>query len=200
MIAQIEKQTYAIEEYLELELASQSRSEYRNGAIVPMTGGTPNHNDISGNLYILLKSALKGKNHRTFYADQRLWMPEANLYTYPDVMVVPKPIELQTGRTDTVVNPCFIAETLSKSTQNYDRSEKFAAYRTISSFQEYLLIDQYRIHVEHHVKTGVNQWLFSEYDEPEIVLSFGAIECQVRIADLYDNIDFVNSVDGYDAP
>ena len=157
-----------------------------------MTGGTPNHNDISGNLYILLKSALKGKDYRIFYADQRLRIPAVNLYTYPDVVVVPKPLELQTGRRDTVVNPCFIAEVLSKSTQNYDRSEKFAAYRTIPTFQEYLLVDQHRVHVEHHVKTAVNQWLFSEYDDPNVVLSFSAFEYQIQIADLYENIDFTN--------
>ncbi|MCY7393292.1 MAG: Uma2 family endonuclease, partial [Leptolyngbyaceae cyanobacterium CAN_BIN12] len=114
------------------------------------------------------------------------------LYTYPDVMVVPKPLELQTGRRDTVVNPCFIAEVLSKSTQNYDRSEKFAAYRTIPTFQEYLLVDQHRVHVEHHVKTAVNQWLFSEYDDSSVVLSFSAFECQIQIADLYENIDFTS--------
>jgi Uma2 family endonuclease len=189
MIAQTEKKTYTAEEYLELELASESRSEYCNGEIVPMTGGTPNHNDISGNLYILLKSALKGKNYRTFHIDQRLWIPDANLYTYPDVMVLPKPIELQMGRKDTILNPCFIGEVLSKSTQNYDRTEKFAAYRTIPSFQEYLLIDQYRIHVEHYVKTAVNQWLFSEYDELTTMLSFKTFEFQIQIADFYDNIE-----------
>jgi Uma2 family endonuclease len=81
---------------------------------------------------------------------------------------------------------------LSKSTQNYDRSEKFAAYRTIPSFQEYLLIDQHRVHVEHHVKTAVNQWLLSEYDDPMITLSFNAFECQIQIADLYDAIDFTS--------
>jgi len=192
MIAQIEKRIYTAEEYLELELAAETRSEYRNGDIIPMTGGTPNHNDISGNLYILLKSALKGKDYRIFYADQRLRIPAVNLYTYPDVMVVPKPLELQTGRRDTVVNPCFIAEVLSKSTQNYDRSEKFAAYRTIPTFQEYLLVDQHRVHVEHHVKTAVNQWLFSEYDDSSVVLSFSAFECQIQIADLYENIDFTS--------
>jgi Uma2 family endonuclease len=53
-------------------------------------------------------------------------------------MVLSKPLELQTGRTDTVMNPCFIVEVLSKSIQNYDRSEKFVAYRTIPSFREYL--------------------------------------------------------------
>lgn len=135
MMAQTETKNYTAQEYLELEIAAETRNEYHNGEIIPMTGGTPNHNDIAGNLYILLKSALKGKNYRTFYADQRLWIPEVSFYTYPDIMVVPKPLELQSGRTDTVLNPCFIAEVLSRSTQNYDRSEKFAAYRTLPTFQ-----------------------------------------------------------------
>lgn len=97
MIAQAEKKTYTTEEYLRLELTSETRSEYRDGEIILMTGGTPDHNDISGNLYILLKSALKGKDYRVFYADQRLWIPTISLYTYPDVMVMPKPLELQVG-------------------------------------------------------------------------------------------------------
>ncbi|MGG6270363.1 Uma2 family endonuclease [Leptolyngbya sp. AN03gr2] len=190
MIVQADKKHYSTQEYLELELASEARSEYRDGEIVPMTGGTPNHNDIAGNLYILLKTALKTKNYRTFYTDQRLWIPAVNLYTYPDVMVVPKPIELQTGRTDTVVNPCLIAEVLSKSTQNHDRGEKFVAYRTISSFQEYVLIDQYRIRVEHHVRTAVNQWLLSEFDDPTATLTLGAVGVEIQIAQLYEGIDF----------
>lgn len=192
MITQTEIKQYTVDKYLELEIASETRSEYSNGEIIPITGGTPNHNDIAGNLYILLKSALKGKDYRTFYADQRLWIPRVSLYTYPDVMVLPNPLELQTGRKDTVVKPCFIAEVLSKSTQNYDRGEKFVAYRTIPSFQEYLLIDQYRIHVEHHVKTGAHQWLFSEYDDPTVSLSLSTFELQIQIAELYENIDFQN--------
>lgn len=192
-IAQTETKNYTIDEYLELEIASETRNEYCNGEIIPITGGTPNHNDISGNLYILLKSALRGKDYRTFYADQRLWIPSVRLYTYPDVMVLPKPLELQTGRTDTVMNPCFIAEVLSKSTQNYDRIEKFAAYRTIPSFQEYLFIDQYQVRVEHYVKTAVNQWLFSEYDDPNISLFLSFFELQFQISDLYENIEFTSA-------
>jgi Uma2 family endonuclease len=186
----LKQQIYSTEEYLNLELASETRSEYRNGDIIPMTGGTPDHNDIAGNLYVLLKLALRGKNYRTFYTDQRLWIPERNLYTYPDVMVVDKPLQLQIGRTDTVVNPCFIAEVLSKSTQDYDRGEKFVAYRTIESFREYLLIDQYSIHVEHYVKTAAHQWLLSEYDDPNVTLTFSAFEFQIQIADLYETIEF----------
>ncbi|MBD2329963.1 Uma2 family endonuclease [Alkalinema sp. FACHB-956] len=177
------------DEYLALELASETRSEYRNGAIIPMTGGTPDCNEIAINLASLLKSALRGKPYRIFGADQRLWIPDRNLYTYPDVMVVEKPLQLQTGRTDTVMNPCFIAEVLSKSTQDYDHGEKFSAYRSIDSFREYLLIDQYSIHVEHYVKTAANQWLLSEYDDPTVTLSLKTAAAQIEIITLYDNID-----------
>jgi Uma2 family endonuclease len=189
-VAQTKERIYTLEEYLELEIASETRSEYRNGEIIPMTGGTPNHNDLASNLLVSIKTALKGKPYRVFIADQRLWIPAANLHTYPDIMVVPKPIELQTGRKDTVTNPCFIAEVLSKSTQNYDRSEKFVAYRTIPSFGEYLLISQYSVRVEHHVKTAPDRWLLSEYTDPNTVLTLSSFDLQLSIADLYENIEF----------
>jgi Uma2 family endonuclease len=190
MIAQTETKRYTVDEYLDREIASETRSEYRNGEIIPMTGGTPEHNRISGNLYIALSLGLKRKPYEVFHVDQRLWIPSVSLYTYPDVMVLPKPLELQTGRKDTVVNPCFIAEVLSKSTQNYDRGDKFVSYRTIPSFQEYLLIDQSHIHVEHHVKTAAHQWLLTEYDDPTVTLSLSAFEFEIQIEQLYENIDF----------
>ncbi|MDV2991583.1 MAG: hypothetical protein N4J56_001237 [Chroococcidiopsis sp. SAG 2025] len=190
MTPALEQRTYTPEEYLELEVASETRNEYRNGAIIPMAGGTPAHNRISGNLYIALSVAMRRKPYETFHIDQRLWIGDRNLYTYPDVMVVEKPLQFKEGRTDTLVNPCFIAEVLSKSTRDYDRGEKFVAYRTINTFQEYLLIDQYSIHVEHYVKTATNQWLLSEYDDPNVTLSFRVFEFQIQIADLYENIEF----------
>jgi Uma2 family endonuclease len=189
MTQALEQRTYTREEYLEFEVASEERHEYVNGDIRLVTGGTPNHNDIAGNLYIQIKLALKGKPYRTFYTDQRLWIPDRSLYTYPDVMVVENPLQLQAGRTDTVINPCFIAEVLSKSTQDYDHGEKFSTYRTIDSFREYLLIDQYSIHVEHYVKTAANQWLLSEYADPNVTLSLNTFEAQIEINALYENID-----------
>lgn len=193
MTTQLERKHYTVEEYFAQELPSETRSEYRNGEIIPMTGGTPDHNDIASNLVVALKLASRGKPYRIFIADQRLWIPDCTLYTYPDVMVVEKPLQLQAGRTDTVINPCFIAEVLSKSTQDYDRGGKFVAYRTIEQFQEYLLIDQYRIHVEHYIKTAAHQWLLSEYDNPDANLFFKTFELQMRIADFYEGIEITNS-------
>jgi Uma2 family endonuclease len=190
MTQALEQQIYTPEEYLEFEVTSEERHEYVNGEIRLMTGGTPDHNEIASNLMVALKLLLKGKPYRIFITDQRLWIPNRNLYTYPDVMVVEKPLQPQTGRADTIINPCFIAEVLSKSTQDYDRGEKFSAYRTIESFREYLIVDQYSTHVEHYVKTAVNQWLLSEYDDPNVTLSLSTFDAQIQIADLYENIDF----------
>jgi len=192
-MTQTAERLYTAEEYLELELNSPERHEFVDGDIRLMTGGTPDHSVIAGNLLVVLKLALRGKPYSTFVTDQRLWIPACNLYTYPDVMVIPQPLELQTGRTDTVTNPCFIAEVLSNSTKDYDRGDEFLAYRTIPTFQEYLLVDQYSIHVEHHVKTSPNQWLLSEYSSPDIILTLSSFDCQFRIADLYEGIDLVQA-------
>ena len=182
-----ETKTYTADEYLALEVEAETRNEFRNGAIVPMTGGTPAHNEITGNLLVVLKAALKGKSYSVFVTDQRLWIPERNLYTYPDVMVIPRPIVLQPGRKDTVMNPILIVEVLSDSTENYDRGDKFAAYRTIETVQEYLLINQSQRHVEQYAKQRANQWLFTEYDGEEAQVALASIPVEIALVDLYEN-------------
>lgn len=182
--------TYSEEEYFALELNSEIRNEYRTGELVPMTGGTPAHNEISSVLNALLRIALKGQAYSIFITDQRLWIPERDLYTYPDAMITPRPAELKPGRNDTVMNPIVIAEVLSESTKGYDRGEKFAAYRTISTFQEYLLIDQYMPHVEHYVKQAENQWLFTEYGTLDQSFMMQSVKVEMALADLYEAIEF----------
>ncbi|MBD2636358.1 Uma2 family endonuclease [Limnothrix sp. FACHB-881] len=178
------------DDYLAQEVLAETRNEYRNGVVVPMTGGTPEHNEIASVLNALLRIALKGQGYSIFVADQRLWIPEPNLYTYPDVMVAKRPIERKPDRTDTVMNPILIAEVLSKSTAAYDRTEKFAAYRTIASLQNYLLIDQYQPHVELYARTGDQQWLFSEYGQLSDRVLLDPLTVTVNLSDLYEALEF----------
>ncbi|MFN7661321.1 MAG: Uma2 family endonuclease, partial [Dolichospermum sp.] len=100
-----ETRYYSPQEYLELEVNSEIRHEYINGLIIPMTGGTPNHNQLAGNFYAMLNFALKRQPYQVFVTDQRLWIPSRKIHTYPDIMVVKTPLEYQEGRTDTLVNP-----------------------------------------------------------------------------------------------
>ncbi|BAU14241.1 hypothetical protein LEP3755_47870 [Leptolyngbya sp. NIES-3755] len=177
------------EEYLELERKADFRSEYRNREIIQMTGGTINHNRIAGNLYAFLKYALRGKGAEPFFSDLRLWIPDSQLYTYPDVMVIQgAPIFLD-DRKDTVTNPSLIVEVLSKSTQEYDRSDKFKMYRSISQFQEYVLINQYQIEIEHYAKTSEG-WLLRDYGADTKSINLRSLELELAIADLYEGVTF----------
>jgi Uma2 family endonuclease len=200
MIMQAEERHYTVEEYFELEVNSEERHEYRNGKIIPMGSGTLdcsdvisnllNHNKVLGNLYAALNFALKRLPYEVYVTGQRLWIPRQQIYAYPDVMIVAQPIELAEDRRDTLTNPILIAEVLSKSTRSYDRGEKFLAYRTIPSFQEYLLIDQHTLHVEQYFKTGTRKWIFSEYEESDEEISLSSVPFKITISDLYDEVDF----------
>ncbi|OUC15107.1 MAG: hypothetical protein B0A82_08550 [Alkalinema sp. CACIAM 70d] len=198
-VAAASPKIYTAEAYLESEVQSQTRHEFRNGEMIPMTGGTPAHNEIVGNLIVALKTVLRGHPYSVFVTDQRLWVPASNLYTYPDIMIVRRPVELKPGRKDTVMNPIVIAEVLSESTKAYDRDEKFAAYRSIPTFQEYLLIDQYQVHVEHYVKQRENQWLFTEYNNQndKVILSTVRtdVATEISLADLYENLESLGGAD-----
>jgi len=104
---------------------------------------------------------------------------------------MPEPLTYQEGRKDTLINPVLIAEVLSASTANYDREEKFAAYRTIATFQEYLLISQEKCYIEHFQKEG-DLWLFTAYESDKII-HLNSLVIQIVIADVYHKIIFENN-------
>lgn len=178
------------EEYLALEEAAEYKSEYLDGVIIPMTGGTTNHNRISLNMSIALRLALKGLDYDVFMGDVRLWMTKKRIYTYPDVMVIPGKPEYYNNRQDTVMNPQVIIEVLSKSTKAYDRSDKFKFYQTIPTFQEYILIDQSQVYIEQYCKLANKRWSYTQYDDEDTALVFSSFQVEVALADVYEKVDF----------
>ena len=114
-------------------------------------------------------------------------------------MVVKGELQLQQGRRDTITNPLMIAEVLSASTRSYDKDKKFAAYRTINSFQEYLLIDQYTMSVEQYFKTGNNSWTFSEYNDSDTKISLNSFSFDIDLGDIYDKVELAE-IEAEDSP
>lgn len=188
-MVQAQERRYSPEEYLELETEAEARSEYLDGKIIPMTGGTPNHNRIAGNVYAALNFGLE-QPYEAFFTNIRLWLPQRKIFTYPDVMVVKGSLEYLEKRKDTITNPLVIVEVLSDSTKNYDRGEKFEFYRTVESFQEYILIDQYKIHVEQFSKTGTRKWSLEEYEDENDTLAFTSIPFQMSLSAIYKKVEF----------
>jgi Uma2 family endonuclease len=106
-------------------------------------------------------------------------------------MVIAGEPEYFNDRTDTIINPQVIIEVLSKSTQGYDRSGKFSSYRTIPTFQEYLLLDTTKIAVEHFSKIDAKRWSFCEYDESDQTITLSSVDFQISLADVYNKVKFV---------
>jgi Uma2 family endonuclease len=185
-----QQQYYSPEEYLALEEAADYKSEYINGKIFPMAGGSTNHNQIALNFSTELNFAFKRLDYRVFMSDVRLWIPNRRIYTYPDVMVVAKEPEYYNDRTDMITNPQVIIEVLSDSTKGYDSSRKFEAYRTIPTFTEYLLVDQSKIYIEQFSKTANKRWSLREYDVEEEAISLTSVQLQISLVDIYNKVKF----------
>jgi Uma2 family endonuclease len=190
MILQTEKKSYTPEQYLALEEKATDKHEYRDGEIVVMPGGTRNHNQIALNFCRQFPLSIKGQDYYIYISDIRLWIPQHRLYTYPDVIIIKgKPIYEGKG-TVNVTNPLIIIEVLSQSTRDYDRTDKFAYYRSIPEFQEYILIDQYRFYVSQYFKQADGKWIFNDYKGEEAVLKFASDEFEISLQDLDQRVNF----------
>lgn len=197
IITQVDRERVTPETYLELEGDAVDRHEFWDGEIVAMAGGTPEHNEIALNVVGALRAGLRRLPYKVYGLDQRVWIPERRIFTYPDVMVTGRPPELLMGRSDTILNPVLVVEVLSKSTQDYDRTDKFAAFRSIDCFAEYVLVDQFRVYVTHFFRMG-DGWGFMEYTDSEAVMGLRSIAvggvlkgCEVRVGDFYEDVVFV---------
>ena len=190
---QLQARTYTPKEYLQLEEQAEYKSEYRDGEIIPMTGGTTNHNEISLNLATNLKFSLKKQNYRVYMADVRLWIPRYRLYTYPDVMLIKGEPIYADQSTTTITNPVMVTEILSPSTQNYDQGDKFTYYRSIPEIEEYILVSQQKYHLMQYTKTEAGKWLLSEYETEDALIQLGSVDWEFELSEIYTGVDFDNT-------
>lgn len=184
---------YTPEEYLELERAADYKSEYVNGRIYAMTGASREHNLITLNVATSLHNQLRGRPCEAYASDMRVKVSETGPYTYPDIAALCGEPQLEDRHLDTLLNPSTIVEVLSKSTESYDRGEKFAHYRRLPTLREYLLVAQDRMRVELYVRQG-EQWLLTEFSEPDAVVPLPSLECELVLRDIYQRIELDDDV------
>ncbi len=132
------------EEFMEIYEKSELRMEYINGEIVLLASPDTFHQNISGNLYILLRSYLKNKKYKVFYAPFDVHFFKKDLDT-PDVM---QPDLLAACDLEETVNekgrylgtPTLCIEILSKSTRSKDMVDKLNTYM-LSGVREFWIVD-----------------------------------------------------------
>jgi Uma2 family endonuclease len=177
------------EAYLAWERKQQARSEYWNGQVYAIAGASERHNLITANVLAGLHPQVRGRGCRVYPGDMRIHVPITGLFTYADVVVVCGQPRFLDAEFDTLLNPTLIVEVLSKSTEGYDRGQKFQNYRTVESLTEYLLISQEAYYVEHYTRRPGNQWLLTEMRGLEGVLALPTVACTLALAEIYYQVD-----------
>jgi Uma2 family endonuclease len=145
---------YPYAEYLALEASSNVKHEFLDGQIYAMAGGTPEHAALAAAVIGLLFPALRGGRCRAHDADLRVRVPATGLSTYPDVTVVCGPRALDPGDHHAVTNPTLVVEVLSRSTEDYDRGDKFEHYQHLPTLQQYVLVSYREPCVEVFTRAG----------------------------------------------
>lgn len=185
----VPKPRLSLQEYLQIEEGADYKSEFLNGEIFAMSGGTPWHGVITVNAAALLRAQLRPKGCRVFSSDVRIAIPATGLYTYPDVSVVCGEPRFSPDDKNALVNPVVVVEVLSPATEAYDRGAKFGHYRNISSLAHYILIAADRIAVD--VFTSTNDgWLLTAATQPRDMARLSTVGAELSLADLYADVEF----------
>ncbi|MEZ4300246.1 MAG: Uma2 family endonuclease [Polyangiaceae bacterium] len=179
------------DEYIVRERESEHKHELIHGEVVAMAGGSPRHNAITASVIGALRTQLKERPCIVFSSDQRIHVEATGLYTYADISVTFDRPRFHPKHKDTLLNPRLVVEVLSSSTEAYDRGAKFAHYRGLPSFQEYLLISQHVPLAEHYRRLDTGQWILTAYEGEAAIVKLPSLECELPLADVYDKLQLL---------
>ena len=176
---------YSWEDYLALEASSNVKHEFLEGQIYGMAGGTPEHAALKAAITGLVFAQIRGGRCRAHDSDLRVRVLETGLATYPDMTVICGPSERDPSDENAVTNPTLLVEVLSRSTEDYDRGDKFEHYKRIASLQQYVLISHREREVEVWSRTPSNDWtrVVAQATGRVALDSIGAV---LVVDDLYD--------------
>jgi Uma2 family endonuclease len=180
-------------EYLVIERASEFKSEFYDGEMFAMAGGTPQHSLIATNLAGEFRNRLKGSGCVPYNSALRIKVEATGLCTYPDLSIICGPLRFAPGTDDTVMNPTVLVEVLSESTEAYDRGKKFEHYRQIPSLHEYLLVSQTEPRVEHFTRRPDGRWLLNEASGIEKILELPSRKTTISLTEIFASVTFASA-------
>ena len=176
-------------EYWQLEAETPIKHEFLEGRAVAMAPASVTHTTIMGNVGTTLHGQLRGRSIYVAVSQQRLKIAAIGHQTYPDVVVSPRPLQVDPNHADTITDAVVTAEILSPSTADYDRNAKFAAYKQLPSFRHYLLVAQTPFDVVHHFKDDNGVWQSETLDVAADIVRLTAIDCQLSLSEIYEDVE-----------
>ena len=170
-------------EYLVFEAKSKIKHEYMDGEIFAMAGATRRHNLATTNVSTELNLQLRETDCEVYASDFRVKIREGH-HVYPDVAVACDDILTENNDT-TLLNPIVVFEVLSKSTESRDRGDKAEDYFRLDSLQDYILVSQNRVRVEHFAKQTNSEWTLKIYENPDDEIELKSLNCKIKLELIY---------------
>lgn len=184
------KAHYSFEEYLALDAVAEEKTEFYNGEIFDMSGGTRNHSIIGLNINAELRNALKGKDCNVSGNDLKIRIEAANASVFPDGLVICGAEMYYQDRKDIVTNPTVVIEVLSDSTAAWDYTGKFRQYQLLASLKEYVLIEQKEAQVDVFRKNEDGFWFIEGYKGLEAIIEFRSLGISIPMREVYHKVEF----------
>ena len=182
----------SLETYFRLEELSLRKNEYHNGIIKRREWVSYSHNRLAQKIVTYLNIFIE-ENDLDFSSnnsDIKVWIENYDKVVYPDAVVVSEKPEFYKTRKDTIINPLLIVEVLSKSTADYDKGTKFEMYRSLPSFEEYVLVHQVQKQVTVYTKQADTSWVVRDYfDDENIAILHSLHQCPISLKRLYKGIE-----------
>ena len=150
-----------------------------------MAGETRDHNRIVGNLYRRPSDHLRSGPCQLYISDIRVNfdLKRDEYYYYPDLVVT---CDKRDDHPRFIRFPKLIIEVLSPSTERVDKREKFFAYTTVESLEEYVLVAQDSREVI--IARRANEWRKEIVSGPDAAVTLAALGCTVPLSVIYDGV------------
>jgi Uma2 family endonuclease len=177
------------DEYLEIDRKAEIRSEYYDGQMYAMSGGTAQHSLIRTDLLIELGPKLRDRC-RLYSGDLRVRVSPERAYVYPDIAIACEAPQFADDQKDTLLNPTVIIEVLSPGTEAHDRGYKFSLYRKLESLQEYVMVSQNEPRIEVFRRQPSDQWLLTDFERLDAACRLDSIDCSIALASVYRQVTF----------
>ncbi|MGR8981833.1 MAG: Uma2 family endonuclease [Gammaproteobacteria bacterium] len=172
------------EAYLIWEASQIEKHKYIGGEVFAMGRARREHVVDTLNIASALKQKLRGGPCQAYMTDMKLRVEKADAFYYPDVMVSCAASDHSAEQF--LSQPSLIVEVLSEATAAFDRGDKFAAYRTIASLKEYVIVDIAAKRVECYRRTPDNDWLMHEYLNDD-TCEFPSLGVSMTMAEIFEN-------------
>jgi Uma2 family endonuclease len=182
----------SVDEYLSLDRNAEIKSEFHDGELFPLVAVSLSHALISAHVTGVLERPLAKTDCRVAASPFRVRVSPTK-FVIPDMLVFCGKAELTDAHADTITNPKVIIEILSPSTEDYDYGGKFALYRRLPSFEEYVLLSQDEVRVETFRKTHDNEWILRTHEGLDALVPVESLGISLSLREVYDGVALIST-------